>query len=58
MTAMLFGFGAESDDDDGIRSENVFGFVPRESFEKNGALCDWFAARRPKERAIERNTRR
>src|SRR5580692_4349459 len=39
MAAMLLGFGAQSDDDNGVWSENVFGFVPRESFERNSGFC-------------------
>jgi hypothetical protein len=38
MAAVLFGLGAESDDDDGAGSEDVFGFVPGEIFEKNGGV--------------------
>ena len=36
MAAMLLGFCAESDNDDGVGRENTFCFVPRERFQKDG----------------------
>jgi len=39
MATVLFGFGAERDDDDCVRCENAFGFVPGKSFEKRRSAC-------------------
>ena len=57
MAAMLFGFGAESDNDDRVGRENVLGFIPRERFEKFGRVGVLDGRRRDGGRLSRRQSR-